>query len=255
MGKANVEVFSGNRSIVLAGAIEDENCPLIGQDAGTVAGVGPLDVTLTANLEQVIEESDVVVEFTNRAATMKHAKLSHEHKKAMVIGTTGISDIERETIRSYAQTVPIVLSPNMSLGINTLFHLVALAAKMLGEDFDTEIFEIHHNRKKDAPSGTALQFGKVIAEARKKELHDLAVCGREGLVGERRRGEIGIMALRMSDVVGDHTIIFGGTGERIEFTHRSFSRKNYATGALRAVRYVAERDYGFFTMADVLGLK
>jgi len=255
MGKANVEVFSTDSDTIVVGAIETQGCPLLGQDAGSVAGLGTLGVPLTDSLQDVLENTDVVIDFTNPAASLKHIQLARAHVKAVVVGTTGFSDQELEKIREQAQYIPIVQSPNMSLGVNTLFHLVGQAATILGEDFDAEIVEIHHNLKKDAPSGTALQFGRVISEARGKNLKELGVYGREGLVGERKKDEIGIMAIRLADVVGDHCIIFGGAGERIEFIHRNSSRKTYARGALRAAKFVVGKKQGFYTMADVLGLK
>jgi 4-hydroxy-tetrahydrodipicolinate reductase len=249
----NLEVFSACSDVECVGAIEDENSPSLGQDAGTVAGVHTIGIPITADLEKCIDHSDVVVDFTTTEASLDHLRIVRNHGKAAVIGTTGFSDKDLDYITEQSNHVPIVLSPNMSLGINTLFHLVRIAAEMLGTEFDTEIVEIHHNMKKDAPSGTALEFGRVIAEARGKRFGELAVFGREGLVGARKKDEIGIAALRAGDAVGDHQILFGGTGERIELIHRSSSRKNYAMGALRAARFVVQKERGLFTMANVLG--
>jgi 4-hydroxy-tetrahydrodipicolinate reductase len=254
MGRANVFVFSDCSDTEIVGATETDGSPYLGRDAGIVAGVGSIDVSITDDLQEVIERTDVVIDFTTPAASMEHLGIVREHKKAIVIGTTGLSEEERARIKEHAQSIPVVQSPNMSLGVNTLLHLVRQAALLLGDDFDVEIFEIHHKLKKDSPSGTALEFGRIIAEARREKLDEIAIHGREGFVGERKKGEIGIMALRMSDVVGDHNIIFGGMGERIEFVHRSSSRKNYAHGALRAAKFLAEKKKGFYTMADVLGL-
>jgi 4-hydroxy-tetrahydrodipicolinate reductase len=254
MGKANLEVFTESQDTIVVGAIESEDSPYIGKDAGSISGLDNIGTSITSTLESIIEDTDVVVDFTTVSATLAHMRVAIKHKKAIVIGTTGFNDEQLALIRKYAKEIPILLSPNMSPGVNTLFYLVGKAAALLGEEFDVEILEIHHNKKTDAPSGTALQFGRIIADARGKEFTDLAVYKREGVIGERRKGEIGIMALRAADIIGDHTILFGGAGERIEFTHRSSSRQNYATGALRATRFLSGKKNGFYTMADVLGL-
>ncbi len=254
MGRANLEVCMGSNNTVVIGAVESESSPHIGKDAGMLIGHEGIGVTVTTNLENVIQDTDVVIDFTTVSASLAHTSIVNKHKKAIVIGTTGFNDEQRASIRKYAKDIPILLSPNMSPGVNTLFYLVGRAAELLGEDFDVEIVEIHHNEKKDAPSGTALQFGRIIAEARGRDIRELTVFGREGHIGARKKGEIGIMSLRAADIVGDHTIIFGGPGERIEFIHRSNSRRTYATGALRAAQFIAGKKSGFYTMADVLGL-
>jgi 4-hydroxy-tetrahydrodipicolinate reductase len=254
MGRSNLEVFSCSSDVHVVGAIEAGGSPFLGKDAGIVAGLESIGVSITDDLQKVMEKTDVVIDFTNPGSTLEHVRIAQDYGKAIVAGTTGISDEDLEKIREHAKTIPVVLSPNMSLGINTLFHLVRQAALLLGEDFDVEIFEIHHKLKKDSPSGTALQFGRIIAESRHRKLNEVVVHGRDGFVGERKKGEIGIMALRMADVVGDHSIIFGGMGERVEFVHRSSSRKNYSYGALRAAKFVAGKEKGFYTMADVLGI-
>jgi 4-hydroxy-tetrahydrodipicolinate reductase len=254
MGRANLEIFTACEDTIVVGAIESEDSPYLGKDAGSISGLRNIGVSITSTLESIIDDTDVVVDFTTVSATLTHVRIAGKHKKAIVVGTTGFNDEQLALIGKYAKEAPILLSPNMSPGVNTLFYLVGKAAELLGEDFDVEILEVHHNKKKDAPSGTALQFGKIIAEARGKKFNDLAVYKREGTVGERKKGEIGIMALRAADIIGDHTILFGGTGERIEFTHRSSSRKNYAAGALMATRFLFGKKNGFYTMADVMGL-
>jgi 4-hydroxy-tetrahydrodipicolinate reductase len=254
MGTSNLDVFSNSPDVQIVGAIEAAGSSYLDEDAGTVAGLGSIGVPIVDELQKVMEETNVVIDFTNPRSTLEHVRVAKEFGKAVVIGTTGLSEEDLDLIREYTKVIPIVLSPNMSLGINALFHLVRQAAALLGEDFDVEIFEIHHKLKKDSPSGTALQFGRIIAETRDRTLNEVAVYGREGFVGERKKGEIGIMALRMADIVGDHSIIFGGMGERVEFTHRSSSRKNYSYGALRAVKFVSGKNKGFYTMADVLGI-
>jgi 4-hydroxy-tetrahydrodipicolinate reductase len=254
MGRTNLEVCISSKDTIVVGAVESEVSPHIGKDVGILAGREGIGVAVITSLESAIQDTDVVIDFTTVSASLEHVRIVHKYKKAIVIGTTGFNDEQRASIKEYAKGIPILLSPNMSPGVNTLFYLVGRAAELLGDDFDVEIVEIHHNEKKDAPSGTALQFGRIIAEARGRDLNELTVYGREGLVGARKRGEIGIMALRAADIVGEHTILFGGPGERLEFIHRSSSRKNYAAGALRAARFVVEKKNGFYTMADVLGL-
>lgn len=254
MGKTNIEVFTESDDTTVVGALEPDDSLYIGRDAGIIAGLENIGVSISSSLESAIPSTDVIIDFTTVSASLSHVRVAREHKKAIVIGTTGFNDEQLALITKYAQEIPIMLSPNMSPGVNVLFHLVGQAAHLLDEEFDVEILEIHHNKKTDAPSGTALQFGRIIADAWKKKFNDLAVYNRQGAVGKRRKGEIGIMALRAADIVGDHTILFGGPGERIEFTHRSSSRKNYATGALMAARYLSKKKNGFFTMADVLGL-
>jgi len=212
------------------------------------------DIPLVSNLEEVIEEGDVIVEFTNPQTTVEHALIAGKHKKSMVIGTTGLSDNDKKIIEEASKNAPIVLSPNMSQGVNLLFKLVEEVAKVLGEDYDTEIVEMHHHHKKDAPSGTAKKLGEIIAKAWGKDLQDIGVYGRSGFVGERKRGEIGIMALRGGDVVGDHTVIFAGPGERIELTHRAHSREAFAQGAVKAIRFVISQSPGLYSTKEVLGL-
>ncbi len=255
MGRTNITVFNESDVLRIVGAIEADNSPAIGLDAGTVAGIGNIGVSITADFDSIVEKSDVVVDFTNPEAVIDKIRLAVDYKTAFVIGTTGFTPIQQETIREYAEKMPILLSPNMSLGINTLYYLVKRAAEIMGNGYDAEIIEIHHNLKKDAPSGTALQFGRVIAEARGVQLDDVAVYGRQGQVGRRDKSEIGIMALRAADIVGDHTVLFAGPGERIELIHRNSSRRTYATGAARAARFIVQKKSGLFSMADVLGLE
>jgi 4-hydroxy-tetrahydrodipicolinate reductase len=254
MGKANLSVFHNSENTVIVGALEVDDSPFIGKDAGILAGMENIGVSIGSSLESTIQKTDVIIDFTTASATLAHIQMAKKHKKAMVIGTTGFQGYQLAMIEEYALTIPIVLSPNMSPGVNTLFHLVGQAARLLGDVYDVEIVEIHHNKKKDAPSGTAIEFGRIIAEARNETLNERAVYNRQGNVGERKKGEIGIMALRAADVVGDHTILFGGPGERIEFTHRSNSRINYATGALMAALFLADKERGLFSLSDVLGL-
>jgi 4-hydroxy-tetrahydrodipicolinate reductase len=255
MGRANIAFFHESNQVRIVGAIEAEDSKYIGQDSGIVAGIDNIGVSISGNLEAIVQKADVIVEFTNRDTTLAHLQIVDKWEKPIVIGTTGFTAEQMDIIKDHSQRIPILLSPNMSVGVNTLFYLVKRAAELLERDYEVEILEMHHNQKKDAPSGTALQFGRIIAEARGNKLESVAVHGREGLVGERKKSEIGVMALRLGDVVGEHTIIFGGIGERIEFSVKNSSRKTYARGALKAAQYIVGKKNGLHTMAHVLGLK
>ncbi len=212
------------------------------------------DIPLYASLENAIDKGDVVIEFTNPKTTIEHVRIAKAHKKPMVIGTTGLTDDEKKTIEDAAVDIPIVLSPNMSKGVNILFKLVEEVARILGEEYDIEIVEMHHHHKKDAPSGTAKRLGEIIAGVWDKKLDEVGVYGRSGFVGERKKGELGILAVRAGDIVGDHTVIFAGPGERLELTHRAHSREAFANGALGAARFVVGQKPGLYGTKEVLGL-
>jgi len=254
MGKANIAVFSEDENTEIVGAIENDGSKYLGDDAGSVAGIENIGIPITSDIEKIIRNSDVVVDFTECSASIHTLHIAEKYKKAVVIGTTGFNQEQITKIKKIAKNIPVLLSSNMSIGVTILLYLVKRATELLGDNFDAEIVEIHHNQKKDAPSGTALQFGQVIAEARGKTLDSTAVYERHGLIGKRKKGEIGIMALRVSDIVGEHTIIFGGPGERIEFSHKNSSRRTYASGALRAAHFIAQKKNGFFSISDALGL-
>ncbi|MST01058.1 MAG: 4-hydroxy-tetrahydrodipicolinate reductase [Pedosphaera sp.] len=207
------------------------------------------------DLGAVIESSDVVIDFSFHDATADVAALCAEHRKALVIGTTGHSDAEKAAIRTHAAIIPMVWASNYSTGVNTLFWLTRKAAEILGPDFDLEVVEMHHRLKKDAPSGTATTLLEILGDARKLQLKEALRHGREGIVGERTNSEIGIHAIRGGDVVGDHTVIFAGNGERVELTHKASSRETFANGALRAAQWVVNQPPGIYNMQDVLGLK
>jgi len=209
---------------------------------------------LGEDLRGLIAEGDVVVDFTFHESTVPMARICAEHKKAMVIGTTGHSDTEQKELVQIAAQIPLVWSSNFSTGVNTLFWLTRQAAEILGPDFDVEIVEMHHRLKKDAPSGTARALARIIAEARRQPVAGLLRHGRQGLVGERSRSEIGIHSLRGGDVVGDHTVVFAAAGERLELTHKASTRDTFASGALRAAQWVAGKKPGLYDMQDVLGL-
>jgi 4-hydroxy-tetrahydrodipicolinate reductase len=207
------------------------------------------------NLTAIISQSDVVVDFSAHAATLEIARLCAKNKKALVIGTTGHTDADAIEIKKIAAEIPIVWASNFSTGVNTLFWLTRKAAEILGPDFDLEVVEMHHRLKKDAPSGTAKTLAEILAEVRKLHLNEAARHGREGITGERTRGEIGIHSIRGGDVVGDHTVIFANTGERVELTHKASSRETFASGALRAALWAVKQNPGLYNMQDVLGLK
>jgi len=253
IGAALVRCSRTFDDLQLVAAIENAGHRTIGQDAGGVAGIHALGVIVTDDVQSAAQ-ADVFIDFTFHDAVPGNVAFATENGNAVVIGTTGLSDEEASSVRSAASKIPIVWAPNMSLGVNVLFTLVEKAAAALGIEYDVEITETHHRRKKDAPSGTALELARRVAKGRSQELDDIACYGREGLVGERPSGEIGIHALRVGDVVGDHTVTLGTECERVEFTHRASSRDAFAQGALRAAQWVAGRDPGMYDMTDVLGL-
>ena len=207
------------------------------------------------DLAGAIDRCDVVIDFSSHAATVDVAKLCAKHQKALVIGTTGHSDADAEAIRTLQKTIPIVWASNFSTGVNTLFWLTRKAAEILGPEFDLEVVEMHHRLKKDAPSGTAKSLAEILADVRKLQLSQAARHGREGIVGERTKNEIGVHSVRGGDVVGDHTVIFANVGERVELTHKASSRDTFANGALRAALWVVKQKPGLYDMQDVLGLK
>ena len=238
----------------VTGAFERPGHPALGRDAGVVAGAGPLSVPITADPGPLLAAGRVLVEFTAPEPTLEHLRLAAARGAGAVVGTTGLQTAQVDEIRRLAARAPILLSPNMSIGVNLAFRVLALMAKALGDDYDVEITEIHHRMKKDAPSGTAAKMAEVIAEALGRRIEDAGVYGRHGLVGERTTKEIGVHALRGGDVVGDHTVVFSTVGERLELTHRAHSRDTFAHGALRAARFVATAPPGLYSMHDVLGL-
>jgi 4-hydroxy-tetrahydrodipicolinate reductase len=202
-----------------------------------------------------MERGEVVIDFSSPEATLEHLRLVTQHRRAMVIGTTGFSASELDELKSLARQVPCVFSPNMSVGVNLIYKVIGEMAKTLGDDYDIEVIEAHHRLKKDAPSGTALKIAEVLARAVNRDLNQVGIYARKGLIGERTKGEIGIQAVRAGDIVGDHTILFGGMGERIEVTHRASSRDTFARGALRAARWVVRQPPGLYDMMDVLSLR
>lgn len=255
MGRMLVEACHSDPTTTMSAAIEKPGNDGVGSDAGLLAGIGNIGVPIVENLSEVILEFDVLIEFTGPDATLGHVELCRASGRQMVIGTTGFSDNQRKHISSAAKDVAIVSAPNMSIGVNLCFKLVELASRILGDDVDIEITEAHHGQKVDAPSGTALRFGEVVAETLGRNLETCAVYGREGRTGARNRDTIGFQSIRGGDIVGEHTVMFASTGERIEITHKSSSRVNFALGALRAAGWVAGQNPGLFDMQDVLGFR
>lgn len=252
MGKRIIALAREDARIKIVGALENKTHTSIGKDVGEVLGLGKINVSVEANLDKVIKKGEVIIEFTNPETTMEHLAVAGQSNKAMVIGTTGLNDDAVKEIKQAAGKIPIVIAPNMSAGVNLLFALVGDIAKKLGPDFDIEIMETHHRFKKDAPSGTAKRLAENIAAARGRKLKDIVVYGREGIPGERPKGEIGIHAIRAGDVVGEHTVVFAAKGERIELTHRAHSRDTFAQGALRAAKFIVNKSAKLYDMQDVL---
>ena len=255
MGRMLFEAAAADRDCTLVGALDAPGSPALGVSARVFGGNA--DVLVTADVATLAngQARATLIDFTRPEATLTYLDACVTHGVAMVIGTTGLDDGAKVKIADAARKIPIVFSPNYSLGVNTVFKLLELAAKSLDSGYDVEILEMHHRMKVDAPSGTALKLGEVIAEAQGTRLSDRAVYAREGHTGERKNGTIGFATLRGGDVVGDHTVIFAGSGERIEITHKSASRMSYALGAIRAAKFLHGKAEGLFDMHDVLGLK
>ena len=254
MGRMLVETVAGTDGIELAAGSERAESLEAGRDIGEIAGIGTSGIAVTTDPAVMFDASDVVIDFTSPETTMAHVDLAVATGTPMVIGTTGLDAGQREKLAAAGETIPLVLAANMSLGINLLLGLTRRVAAALDEDFDIEIVEIHHHHKKDAPSGTALVLAEAAAEGRGVNLDDVADRGRDGMTGARRRGDIGLAALRGGDIVGDHKVIFAGQGERIEIGHIATSRTIYSNGAVKAALWLKDRPPGFYGMADVLGL-
>jgi 4-hydroxy-tetrahydrodipicolinate reductase len=258
MGQALIEATLDAGDLELTGALDVAASPSIGSDAGERFGRST-GIRVACDVDAVARASDVLIDFTRPSGTLVHLAACARAGVAAVVGTTGFDDAGKADIAAHARAIPIVFAPNMSVGVNVLAELVERAARLLGPSFDIEIVEMHHRHKVDAPSGTALNLGEAAAAGAGIELRDHAVYAREGVTGERRAGTIGFATLRGGDVVGEHTVVFAGAGERIELTHRATSRRNFATGALRAARFVAapraSNGTGLFDMADVLGIR
>ena len=254
MGQMLIDAVRAADDCVLSGALDIPASPAIGQDAGAYAGQ-PLGVAITADVAAGLQGSQVLIDFTRPEGTLQHLRECVKQRVNLVIGTTGFTDAQKAEITDAAKHIAIVMAPNMSVGVNVTLKLLEMAAKAMATGYDIEIIEAHHRHKVDAPSGTALKMGEVIADALGRDLKDCAVYAREGVTGERDPSSIGFATIRGGDIVGDHTVLFAGIGERIEITHKSSSRATYAQGSLRAVRFLAGRTAGLHDMFDVLGLR
>lgn len=255
MGCRLVSLIKESPSLMLTGALEVKGHPSLGKDAGETAGSGHAGVSITDNLPSLLEQGEVLIDFSAPEPTLEHMRTVVRHRRAMVVGTTGFSPAQLEELKLLAHEIPCVFSPNMSVGINLLCKVIGEMARTLGDDYDIEVIEAHHRLKKDAPSGTALKLAEVLAQAVNRDLNQVGVFSRRGIIGERGKREIGIQTIRAGDIVGDHTILFGGIGERIEVTHRASSRDTFAQGALRAAKWIAHQPPGLYDMMDVLGLR
>ena len=255
MGRMLVQTVHAETGMSVSAAVEREDAPLVGADAGAVAGIGEIGVAIGSSLEQALAVSDACIDFTLPGPTVDHARTCRAQRRAMVIRTTGLSPEQLATVEEAAGDIPIVHAPNMSVGVNLCFKLLDVAARALGDSVDIEIIEAHHRNKVDAPSGTAVRMGEIVAAALDRNLADCAVYGREGHTGVRDRRTIGFETIRAGDIVSEHTVMFAGEGERIELTHRGTSRANVAAGAVRAARWAARRPPGLYDMQDILGLR
>jgi 4-hydroxy-tetrahydrodipicolinate reductase len=255
MGRMVINAIQNAGDITCTGAVEAAGHPSLGQDAGVVAGLGELKVRIGDDLKAVIQKGDVVIDFTAAEASLKNMEIAAELHKPMVVGSTGFSTQQLEKVKKLTTEFPCVFAPNMSVGVNLMFRIVEQVAKILGDDYDCEIIEAHHRMKKDAPSGTALRLGEVAARGLGRKWEEVGVYGRKGMIGERSRKEIGMQVIRAGDIVGEHTVLFGGIGERIEVTHRAHTRDTFARGAVRAAKWVVKQKPGLYDMGDVLGLK
>ena len=254
MGQMLIDAIRAADDCRLSGALDIASSPAIGKDAGSFSGQ-PTGVLITPDLRVGLADSQVLIDFTRPEGTLEHIKVCRELGVALVIGTTGFTEAQKAVIAEASKDIAIMMAPNMSVGVNVTLKLLEMAAKALATGYDIEIIEAHHRHKVDAPSGTALKMGEVIADALGRDLKDCAVYAREGVTGERDPSSIGFATIRGGDIVGDHTVLFAGTGERIEISHKSSSRATYAQGSLRAVRFLGNQKTGLFDMFDVLGLK
>ena len=255
MGKTLIEAITNSDGIQLTAAVENPESALIGADVGELSGVGRNNIQVVGSLSDVINSFDVLIDFSTPTSTASNAEVCLAHKKKMVVGTTGLTEEQSQLVNSASQEIAICMASNFATGVNLCFKLAEIAASVLGDDADIEISEAHHKDKVDAPSGTALSLGKVVAGALDRDLDQVAIYGREGQTGQRERSTIAFSSVRAGDIVGDHTVLFAADGERVEITHKASSRLAFARGAVRAARWLMEKDSGMFDMQDVLGLK
>ncbi len=255
MGRTLIEAASQYEGMQVTAAIARSGSSVIGVDAGELAGIGRLGVPVVDRLESVCDDFDVLIDFTRPEVSLANLAVCRAAGRCMVIGTTGFDEVGRAAIAEVAENLGIVFAPNMSVGVNLCLKLLDMAARVLGDTVDIEIIEAHHRHKVDAPSGTALRMGEVVAAALGRDLKECAVYGREGITGERERATIGFETIRAGDIVGEHTVMFADVGERVEITHKASSRMTFAKGAVRAADWILGQPSGLFDMQDVLGLK
>jgi len=255
MGKRILALAHEHTEVEISGALEAKGNPLVGKDAGENAGIGHIGVPISDNVEEILKDCDVLVDFSSPSASVANTKAAAAAGKAIVVGTTGFSEDQKQEIVKIGASTRCLIAPNMSRGVNLLFSIAGQVAAALGESYDVEIVEAHHRMKKDAPSGTAIKLAEVIADALGRKLSEDAVYGRQGQVGERKPGEIGVLAVRGGDIVGEHTVTFVTRGERIELIHRAHSRDALAGGAVQAAVWLFSKPAGIYDMQDVLGLK
>ena len=254
MGRMLIESALKDGGVELVAAIDQPGTSAIGKDAGELVGM-PCGVKVTSDTEAAIAMADCLIDFTRPEGTLEHLAVCRRHKVGIVIGTTGVGEDGKRAIADASRDIPVVFAPNMSVGMNVVFKLLDTASRILAEGYDIEIVEAHHKHKIDAPSGTALRMGEVVAQALGRNLKECAIYGREGVTGERDPSTIGFATVRGGDIVGDHTVMYCGTGERVEISHKAGSRMPYALGSLRAARFLAGKENGLFDMQDVLGLR
>jgi 4-hydroxy-tetrahydrodipicolinate reductase len=255
MGGRIITLLSADDDIKLAGAVEQKGHVLIGKDVGESLGLGKTGIVVDDDTAACIKNGDVVIDFTHHEVSLKNLEIAAEKNRAIVIGSTGFTAAEMGRIKELALTTRCVLSPNMSIGVNVMFKVLEYVAGILGDAYDVEIVEAHHHLKKDAPSGTALKMAQIISEKLGRDLDKVGVYARKGMVGERTRAEIGIQTVRAGDIVGEHMVMFGGVGERLEFIHRAHSRDNFARGAILAAKWIVDQKNGFYDMQDILGIR
>lgn len=255
MGKFLIAAVQQEEESELGAAIVKQGSSLVGADAGEVAGVGKVGVAVVDSLSACVDDFDVLIDFTTPTLTLENAAFCAAHGKAIVVGTTGLTEQETSQLQTFGQSTQMVFAPNMSVGVNVTLKLLEMAAKILGDDYDVEVIEAHHRHKVDSPSGTALKMGEVVAGALGRDLKECAVYGREGQIGPRTQKEIGFETIRAGDVVGDHSVWFATEGERVEIVHKASSRMTFAKGAVRAAVWLKDKPKGMFDMQDVLGLK
>ncbi len=255
MGGRVITAVKEDPELELTGGLVRPGHRFLGMDVGVIAGCGTLGAVITDNMEELLEGCDVLIDFTTSAASLKNLEVCVLYGKSMVIGSTGFTRGDMELVRELTRDIPVVLAPNMSVGINVVLKFLADVTKILGDDFDVEIVETHHRMKKDSPSGTAIRMGEIVTSALGRNYDKVANFHREGICGERTREEIGMHSIRGGDIVGEHSVYFIGVGERIEITHRAHTRDMFSCGAVRAAKWVVGQKPGLYDMQDVLGLK